>query len=87
MRGKASPREWEVQGKLDVRSNNSKVAQSLGRPEKQKKIKNFLVITDNFRENRTSLIRPSYTIKATIFEKVFQPEKFPKTENFELRQL
>ena len=28
----------------------------------------------------SSLIRPSYTIKATIFEKVFQPEKFPKTE-------
>ena len=30
----------------------------------------------------SSLIRPSYIIKATIFEKVFWPEKFPKTEHF-----
>ena len=28
----------------------------------------------------SGLIRPSYTIKATIFEKVFLPEKFPKTK-------
>ena len=28
----------------------------------------------------SSLIWPSYTIGATIFEKVFQPEKFPITE-------
>ena len=29
-----------------------------------------------------SLIRPSYTIRATIFEKAFRLEKFPKTEYF-----
>ena len=29
----------------------------------------------------SSLIWPSYTIRATIFEKVFWPEKFPKTED------
>ena len=28
----------------------------------------------------SSLIWPTYTIRATIFEKVFQPEKFPKNE-------
>ena len=28
----------------------------------------------------SSLIRPSYTIRATIFEKLFRPEKFPKTD-------
>ena len=30
----------------------------------------------------SSLIPPSYTIRATIFEKVSRPEKFPKTEYF-----
>ena len=30
----------------------------------------------------SSLIGPPYTIRATIFEKVFPPEKFPKTEYF-----
>ena len=28
-----------------------------------------------------SLIQPSYTIRATIFEKVFRPKKFPKTDS------
>ena len=30
----------------------------------------------------SSLIRPSNTIRVTIFEKMFQPEKFSKTECF-----
>ena len=33
------------------------------------------------------LIRSSYTIKAIIFEKVFQPEKLPKTEYFPTKRL
>ena len=32
----------------------------------------------------SSLIWPSYTIRATIFEKVFQPKKFPTTDEIAL---
>ena len=35
----------------------------------------------------SSLIWPSYTTRATIFEKVFQPEKFPKTEYFPIKRM
>ena len=35
----------------------------------------------------SSLIRPSYTIRATIFEKVFQPENFLKTEYFPTKRI
>ena len=44
-----------------------------------------IVSIDQFSQNilsTSSLIRPSYTIRATIFEKVFRPKKFPKTEHF-----
>ena len=34
-----------------------------------------------------NLIGPSYTIRATIFEKVFWPEKFPKTEYFPSKRI
>ena len=33
----------------------------------------------------SSLIQPSYTIRATIFEKVFRLEKFPKTEHRQIQ--
>ena len=35
----------------------------------------------------SSLIWPSYTIRATIFEKVFWPENFPKTEYFNNKRI
>ena len=35
----------------------------------------------------SSLIRPSFTISATIFEKVFQPGKFLKTEYFPTKRV
>ena len=35
----------------------------------------------------SSLIRPSYTIGATIFENMFWLEKFPKTEYFPTRRI
>ena len=35
----------------------------------------------------SSLIQPSYPLRATIFEKVFWPEKFPKTEYFPTRRI
>ena len=35
----------------------------------------------------SSLILPSDTIRATIFEKVFRPEKFPKTEYFPTKRI
>ena len=34
-----------------------------------------------------NLIRPSYTIKATIFEKVFRPENFSKTDFFPTKRI
>ena len=45
---------------------------------------NFHLNIQNLQSNlsTSSLILPSYTIRATIFEKVFWPEKFPKTEYF-----
>ena len=35
----------------------------------------------------SSLIQPFYTIRATIFEKVFQPENFPQTEYFHTKRI
>ena len=35
----------------------------------------------------SSLIHPSYTIRATISEKVFLPEKFHKTEYFPTKRM
>ena len=35
----------------------------------------------------SSLIWPSYTIRATIFEKFYRPEKFPKTEYFPTKRI
>ena len=35
----------------------------------------------------SSLIRPSYTIRATIFQKVFRPEKFHKTEYCPIKRI
>ena len=35
----------------------------------------------------SSLIWPSYTMRATILEKVFQPEKFLKTEHFPTKRI
>ena len=34
-----------------------------------------------------SLIWPSYTIKATIFENVFRPKRSPKTEYFQTKRV
>ena len=35
----------------------------------------------------SSLIRPSYTMRATIFERVFRPEKLPKMEYFPTKRI
>ena len=37
--------------------------------------------------SNSSLIRPSYTIRATILKKVFRPEKFPTTEYFPTKRI
>ena len=47
----------------------------------------FILTISQFYLSTSSLIRPSYTIRATIFEKVFWPEKFPKTKYFPTKRI
>ena len=44
----------------------------------------FLVAVSNL--STPCLIQPSYTIRATIFEKVFRYEKFPKTRKYSYKK-